>query len=167
MKRIPNQCQYVHCWLQSRKSPITGRVGKPATRALLHRGNLCWVHSKFEYGNKISYNITKLLSETGKTFRKIKTKDLDAFLDVQKQIPSSAIGASMKTYNNSKIRKGEKIIDPVKHVEGYIEYFVNYCIFLMICFVFWKNFRILFYFYSHPSFLQKFINILLFKLILN
>ena len=75
---------------------------------------------------KETYNITKLLSETGKTFRKIKTKDLDEFLAVQKQIPSSAIGASMKTYNNSKIRKGEKITDPVKHAEGYIEYFINF-----------------------------------------
>ena len=75
---------------------------------------------------KETFEITKLLSETGKTFRKIKTKELDAFLDVQKQIPNSAIGASMKTYNNSKIRKGEKITDPVKHAEGYIEYFVNF-----------------------------------------
>jgi hypothetical protein len=75
---------------------------------------------------KETYNITKLLSETGKTFRKIKTKDLDAFLDVQNQIPNSAIGASLKTYNNSKIRKGEKISNPVQHVEGYIKYFIDF-----------------------------------------
>ena len=75
---------------------------------------------------KETEKITKLLSETGKTFRKIKTKSLDEFLELQKQLPSSAVGASIKTYNNSKIRKGQKVTNPVQHAKDYVKYFMEY-----------------------------------------
>ena len=41
-------------------------------------------------------------------------------------MPSSAIGASIKTYNNSKIRKGQKVTNPIAHAKDYVKYFMEY-----------------------------------------
>ena len=70
--------------------------------------------------------ITKYLSDAGKTFRKIDRKSIDSFLSSQNSLPSSIIGAGIKTYNNSKIRKGEKVDNPVRHASGYIDYIKEY-----------------------------------------
>ena len=70
--------------------------------------------------------ITGILSECGKTFQKIRTTELDDFLEFQNRLPSSAIGASIKTYNNQKIRKGEKITNPVSHARNYLDYFSKF-----------------------------------------
>ncbi len=70
--------------------------------------------------------ITKHLSDTGKVFHKIGRKSLDSFLQSQDGLPSSIMGAGIKTYNNSKIRKGEKVDNPVKHADGYISYIKEY-----------------------------------------
>ena len=70
--------------------------------------------------------ITKALSNAGKSFRKVVTGDLDAFLDHQNGLPSSLMGASIKTYNNSKIRAGEKVTNPTSHATSYPKYVRNY-----------------------------------------
>jgi hypothetical protein len=70
--------------------------------------------------------ITSHLSKAGKTFHTIKTSSLDRFLKFQNDFPSNLTGATIKTYNNSKIRQGEKVVDPVSHSKGYIQYIHDY-----------------------------------------
>jgi hypothetical protein len=63
--------------------------------------------------------ITGVLSQTGKTFRKINANKLRTFLTVQNGMTGAIAGASLKTYNNSKVRAGEKISNPSAHAKGY------------------------------------------------
>ena len=63
--------------------------------------------------------ITKTLSEVGKTFQKINANKLRSFLVLQGQMTGTLAGASLKTYNNSKVRAGEKISNPAAHAKGY------------------------------------------------
>jgi hypothetical protein len=64
-------------------------------------------------------SITAILSQVGKTFNKINANGLRAFLVVQNGMTGAIAGASLKTYNNSKVRAGEKIINPDAHAKGY------------------------------------------------
>ena len=64
-------------------------------------------------------NITNILSQTGKTFQKINANGLRKFLIVQNGMTGAIAGASLKTYNNSKVRAGEKIKNPAVHAAGY------------------------------------------------
>jgi len=63
--------------------------------------------------------ITKILSQVGKTFQKINANSLRKFLTVQNGMTGSIAGASLKTYNNSKVRAGEIISNPSAHARGY------------------------------------------------
>ena len=63
--------------------------------------------------------ITGILSQTGKTFNKINANKLRTFLTVQNGMTGAIAGASLKTYNNSKVRAGEKISNPSAHAKGY------------------------------------------------
>ena len=63
--------------------------------------------------------ITAVLSQTGKTFQKINANRLRTFLTVQNGMTGAIAGASLKTYNNSKVRAGEKISNPAAHAKGY------------------------------------------------
>jgi len=63
--------------------------------------------------------ITGVLSQTGKTFQKINANKLRSFLTVQNGMTGAIAGASLKTYNNSKVRAGEKISNPSAHAKGY------------------------------------------------
>jgi hypothetical protein len=63
--------------------------------------------------------ITGVLSQTGKTFQKINANKLRTFLTVQNGMTGAIAGASLKTYNNSKVRAGEKINNPSAHAKGY------------------------------------------------
>ena len=63
--------------------------------------------------------ITKVLSETGKTFQRINAPQLRSFLKLQESMSGTLAGASLKTYNNSKVRAGEKIKNPASHANGY------------------------------------------------
>jgi len=63
--------------------------------------------------------ITSILSDTGKTFQKINSSKLRGFLKLQGQFTGTLAGASLKTYNNSKVRAGEKISNPMSHSKGY------------------------------------------------
>jgi len=66
--------------------------------------------------------VTKSLSEAGKTFRKINSSLLAKFLNIQNTFTGNLSGASLKTYNNSKVRKGEKISNPKQHAQGYMKW---------------------------------------------
>ena len=63
--------------------------------------------------------VTKVLSEVGRTFQKINGPKLRAFLKLQDTMTGVLAGASLKTYNNSKVRAGEKITNPAAHAKGY------------------------------------------------
>ena len=63
--------------------------------------------------------ITKVLSETGKTFQRINAPQLRSFLKLQESMSGTLAGASLKTYNNSKVRAGEKIKNPASHAKVY------------------------------------------------
>ena len=64
-------------------------------------------------------SVTAILSQTGKTFNKINGPKLRAFLKLQDSMTGTLAGASLKTYNNSKVRAGEKITNPAAHAKGY------------------------------------------------
>ena len=66
------------------------------------------------------------LSRAGKAFRKVKSKDLKLFIDMQNKLPSAAVGSSYKTYSNTKVRAGEAIANPRKHAVGYYDYFIQW-----------------------------------------
>mgnify|MGYP001499387014 FL=1 len=63
--------------------------------------------------------VTKVLSEVGRTFQKINGPKLRAFLKLQDSMTGVLAGASLKTYNNSKVRAGEKVTNPAAHAKGY------------------------------------------------
>ena len=64
-------------------------------------------------------SITAVLSNTGKTFQTINSGKLKGFLKLQGQFTGTLAGASLKTYNNSKVRAGQKITNPMSHSKGY------------------------------------------------
>jgi len=70
--------------------------------------------------------ITKHLSEAGKTFRKINSSQLKGFLNLQDSLTGKLVGASLKTYNNSKVRVGENVKDPNQHSKGYLKWVENH-----------------------------------------
>ena len=63
--------------------------------------------------------ITQILSQVGKTFQRINANGLRKFLTVQNGMTGAVAGASLKTYNNSKVRAGEIIKNPSAHAKGY------------------------------------------------
>ena len=63
--------------------------------------------------------VTEILSKVGKTFQKINANKLKSFIALQNGMTGALAGASLKTYNNSKVRAGEKINNPGAHAKGY------------------------------------------------
>ena len=63
--------------------------------------------------------ITSVLSRVGKTFQRINAEKLKKFLALQESMTGNLAGASLKTYNNSKVRAGETIKNPNVHAKGY------------------------------------------------
>jgi len=66
--------------------------------------------------------VTKSLSSAGKMFRGVNAQLLTKFLTIQNGFTGDFAGASLKTYNNSKVRKGERISNPKSHAAGYIKW---------------------------------------------
>ena len=77
------------------------------------------VSGKATFTEKETEDITAILSQTGRTFNKINGPKLRAFLRFQDSLTGTLVGASLKTYNNSKVRAGEKITNPRSHAKGY------------------------------------------------
>ena len=63
--------------------------------------------------------VTGLLSQTGKTFQKISAPMLTKFMKLQESMQGAIVGAKLSTYNNSKVRQGQKISNPKAHAKGY------------------------------------------------
>ena len=81
------------------------------------------VSGKMLFTQKETTEITRYLSRAGKVFQKIDSRALKNFLDMQDKLAGSAVGSSFKTYNNTKVRAGEKVTDPRAHARGYAKYF--------------------------------------------
>ena len=81
------------------------------------------VSGKMLFTAKETTEITRYLSRAGKVFQRINSRDLAAFLNLQRQLAGAAIGSSLKTYNNTKVREGQKITNARAHTRGYSQYF--------------------------------------------
>jgi len=81
------------------------------------------VSGKMLFTKAETKEITRYLSRAGKVFQKIDSRALKSFLDTQDKLAGSAVGSSFKTYNNTKVRAGEKVSDPRAHTRGYVKYF--------------------------------------------
>lgn len=66
--------------------------------------------------------LTSFLSNAGKAFRKVDSKSLNNLLEVQSDLPSSLIGASIKTYLNSLVRAGKSVMSVKGHGKSYINF---------------------------------------------
>ena len=64
--------------------------------------------------------VTASLSSAGSTFRTINSALLNKFLSLQNGFTGNLAGASLKTYNNSKVRQGQKITNAKAHATGYL-----------------------------------------------
>ena len=71
------------------------------------------------FNSKETEQVTSILSQTGKTFQRINGPMLRKFIQLQESFTGTLAGASLKTYNNSKVRVGEKISNPKLHAKGY------------------------------------------------
>ena len=71
---------------------------------------------------KETQKVTASLSNTGSTFKKISAVQLKKFLNLQDSMTGAIAGASLKTYNNSKVRAGEIIKNPKQHAQGYVKW---------------------------------------------
>ena len=65
-------------------------------------------------------NITKILSDAGKIFKKIPADILTAIKD------DAELKQKIKTFNNTYVRAGTPFPDPKKHVKGLFEYLDNF-----------------------------------------
>ena len=77
------------------------------------------VSGKATFNQKETEFVTKILSETGKTFQRINGPMLRKFIQLQESFTGTLAGSSLKTYNNSKVRQGETIKNPKAHAKGY------------------------------------------------
>ena len=77
------------------------------------------VSGEATFTQKETEAVTAILSQTGKTFNKINGPKLRKFLSLQGNMTGVLAGASLKTYNNSKVRVGEIITNPTAHAKGY------------------------------------------------
>jgi len=80
------------------------------------------VSGKATFTEKETVAITAVLSKTGSTFQKINSTQLTSFLRLQDSMSGVLANASLKTYNNSKVRAGEIISNPAAHAKGYEEW---------------------------------------------
>ena len=80
------------------------------------------VSGKSTFTQKETDAITKILSDAGKTFKSINGPMLRKFMKLQESMTGAMVGASYKTYNNSKVRQGQKITNPKQHANGYLKW---------------------------------------------
>ena len=63
--------------------------------------------------------ITAILSNVGKTFQRINAPMLRNFIKLQESLTGNLVGASLKTFTNTKVRQGEPVKNPKKHALDY------------------------------------------------
>ena len=83
------------------------------------------VSGRATFTQKETDAVTKILSNTGRTFQRINAPMLRQFLKLQDSLTGVLVGASLNTYNNSKVRAGEIIKNPKQHAAGYVKWVEN------------------------------------------
>ena len=83
------------------------------------------VSGRATFTQKETDAVTNILTNTGKTFQRINAPMLRQFLKLQDSLTGVLVGASLKTYNNSKVRAGEIIKNPKQHAAGYVKWVEN------------------------------------------
>ena len=71
------------------------------------------------FNAKETESVTAVLSDVGKTFQRINAPMLRSFLKLQDGMTGNLVGASLKTFNNTKVRQGQKVTNPKKHAIDY------------------------------------------------
>ena len=71
------------------------------------------------FNAKETESVTAVLSNVGKTFQKINAPMLRSFLKLKDGMTGNLVGASLKTFNNTKVRQGQKVTNPKKHAIDY------------------------------------------------
>jgi len=84
------------------------------------------VSGKATMTTKETAEVTTHLSNCGKTFQRINAPLLKKFLRLQDSLTGKLVGASYKTYNNTKVRAGQNVTDPKGHANGYITHVENH-----------------------------------------
>ena len=84
------------------------------------------VSGKATMTTKETAEVTTHLSNCGKTFQRINAPLLNKFLRLQNSLTGKLVGASYKTYNNTKVRAGQAVKDPKGHANGYITHVENH-----------------------------------------
>jgi len=112
---------YTGAALQDMKASFGANISslnKPAT-VWMDDATYKDVAGKATFTTTEAEKVSALLSSVGKTFQKINANGLRKFLTVQNGMTGAVAGASLKTYNNSKVRAGEIIKNPAAHARGY------------------------------------------------
>ena len=84
------------------------------------------VSGKATMTSKETAEVTAHLSNAGKTFQRINAPLLKKFLRLQDSLTGKLVGASYKTYNNTKVRAGQAVTDPKGHANGYVTHVENH-----------------------------------------
>ena len=107
--------------LQSMKASFGADISKLKTPSSVWMDDATYkdTSGKSTFTEKETTKITAILSQTGKSFQRISAPKLRSFIKLQESMSGTLAGASLKTYNNSKVRAGEKISNPGAHAKGY------------------------------------------------
>ena len=107
--------------LQAMKASFGADISKLKTPSSVWMDDATYkdTSGKSTFTEKETASITKILSQTGKTFQRVNANKLRSFIKLQESMTGTMAGASLKTYNNSKVRAGEKINNPAVHARGY------------------------------------------------
>ena len=107
--------------LQDMKASFGADISKLKTTSSIWMDNASYkdTSGSATFTDKETAAVTKYLSDTGRTFQRINANGLKAFLRLQESMTGNLSGASLKTYNNSMVRKGQKITNPTTHAKGY------------------------------------------------
>tara|TARA_Y100001938_G_scaffold108312_1_gene148065 strand:+ start:5149 stop:6393 length:1245 start_codon:yes stop_codon:yes gene_type:complete len=74
------------------------------------------------FNAKETAQVTATLSQVGSIFQKINANQLRSFLRLQEEFKGTLAGCGLKTYNNTKVRAGQKISNPRQHAVGYAKH---------------------------------------------
>ena len=110
--------------LQDMKASFGADVSKLTTSPSVWMDDATYkdVSGRATFTEKEKDAVTKILSQTGSTFQIINAPLLKKFINLQESLKGVLAGASLKTYNNSKVRVGEIIKNPKQHAQGYVKW---------------------------------------------
>ena len=84
------------------------------------------VSGKATFTKSETEEVTSYLSTVGKIFRRINSSLLEKFIRLQNSMVGNLSGASLKTYNNLKVREGQTIKNVRQHAQGYLDHIANH-----------------------------------------